>query len=84
MATNINTGTFKDTRAILVRGHDARCASYWDEASAGFEQDEDGPTYLIIGCLASDERLQKLAARYPQFSLQELVAFRDAPASIQN
>ncbi len=68
---------FSDPRVILVRGDDERCARYWDESDAGFEQAYDGPRHLVVGRLASDEKLQKLADRFA-YPLTELKAFRDA------
>ncbi|MDE2599369.1 MAG: hypothetical protein KGL40_07070 [Rhodocyclaceae bacterium] len=71
---------FRDTRAILVRSDDARCASFWDESEAGAEQASDGPTHLVIGRLATDEQLERLSQRYSQYTLHELKAFRNAQA----
>lgn len=69
---------FSDKRVILVHGNDHQCASVWDESTAGYEQADDGPTYLVIGRLAPDDKLPKLARRYG-FTVEELQAFRDAP-----
>lgn len=71
-------GAFLDPRAILVRWDDVRCAAYWDESEAGYEQEDNGPTHLIIGRFASDERLMRLSAKYPQYTVAELMHFRDA------
>lgn len=69
---------FSDKRVILVRGDDHRCARYWDESSAGYEQSDGGPTHLVIGRKAPDDKLPKLARRYG-FTVDALQAFRDAP-----
>jgi hypothetical protein len=70
----------KDSRgalAPLVRGNDARCGTYWAEDEAGSEQLEDGPTYVVIGRGAPDDKLQKLAQRHG-FTVEQLQAFRDS------
>lgn len=71
-----NAPAFSDKRVILVRGDDARCATYWDESEAGFEQADDGPTHLVIGRDAPDDKLARLAGRFG-FSVEDLKAFRD-------
>ncbi|WPB57670.1 hypothetical protein [Xylophilus sp. GOD-11R] len=76
MTGAIHAGDFSDRRVILVRGHDTRCARFWDESSAGYEQACDGPTYLFLGCRAPDEKLQRLSERYG-IPVAELVAFRN-------
>lgn len=76
-STTANSGSsFSDPRVILVRSESDHLASFWDETQAGFEQDHDGPTHLIIGRRASDGRLHRLATRFGR-SFDELRAFRD-------
>lgn len=77
MSTPLPVHDFSDPRVILVRGDDDRCGRYWAEDAAGFEQAYDGPTYLVVGRLAPDEKLQKLAGRF-RYSMSELKAFRSA------
>ena len=72
----MNIPSFSDKRVFLVRTNDTRCASFWDETRAGSEQDDDGPTHLVIGKNAPDAALHRLAKRYP-YSFDELRAFRD-------
>ena len=70
--------SFSDKRVFLVRADDERCATFWDETRAGYEQDNDGPTHLVIGRHSPDTALHKLAARFP-YSFDELSSFRNAP-----
>lgn len=69
---------FGDNRVFLVRDNDCGCGLHWSEGDAGFEQSDDGPTYLFIGRAAPDDKLPKLARRFG-FTLEQLKAFRDAP-----
>lgn len=78
---NQTASSFSDPRVILVRSESDHLASFWDETQAGFEQDHDGPTHLIIGRRASDERLHRLATRFGR-SFDELRAFRDGEQEI--
>lgn len=68
--------SFSDERVCLVRPDDARCAVVWGEDAGVFEQSEDSPLLLVVGLLAGDAALQRLAARFPAFTLDELRAFR--------
>ena len=70
------TEAFSDRRVILVKWQGDRCARYWDESSAGYEQAEDGPTHLFVGARAPDEKLHRLADRFG-YTFEELKAFRD-------
>jgi hypothetical protein len=72
---------FNNRQTVLVRGNDARCVSYWAEDDAGHEQQEDGPTYIVIGRGAPDGTLVKLAQRYG-YALELLQAFRDGPGNV--
>ena len=58
--------------APLVHGNDPWCGSNWDEA----DQDQAGPTYIVIGPGVPDNKLQKIAQRYG-YSVEQLRAFRD-------
>lgn len=59
----------------LCRPDDARLASRWGE-QGGFEQYDDDPVLLVIGSRTSDEKLERLAARFG-VPLQRLRSFRD-------
>lgn len=69
---------FTDNRVKLLRSNDKNCASFWEIDQAGFESDEDGPVHLIIGRLAPDAALGRMAARFG-LDVEDLKAFRDAP-----
>ena len=45
----LNFPSFSDPRMILVHCEGEYCARFWDESQAGYEQEHDGPTHLIIG-----------------------------------
>jgi hypothetical protein len=67
---------FSDRRVVLARTDGDEVARFWDETQAGLEQADDGPTHLVIGRLATDERLGKIAARVG-VDVALLRAFRD-------
>jgi hypothetical protein len=79
----LERGSFSDTRVCLVRAGDreAPCATFWDESTVlASEQDDDGPTYLIIGGAADDAALRRAANRHG-IGLEHLIAFRDSNCS---
>ncbi|WP_313297376.1 hypothetical protein [Diaphorobacter sp.] len=68
----LQRASFSDARVFLVRPSDERLAQVWSREQAGFEQSDDGPTYIVIGEHAPLERLERLAMRYPQFTIDQL------------
>lgn len=73
-------GAFSDRRVFLVPAgaSSPHCASFWDESTAvASEQDDDGPTHLIVGALADDAALGRASQRF-DLPLVDLIAFRDA------
>ena len=79
----MQTSIFADKRVILVHGGDERCAGFWDESETGFEQSFNTPTHLIIGRAATDDAVKRVQQRFPVYSLEELIAFRDAHSPIR-
>jgi len=80
-ATYKSTGeAFSDRRVYFVRPGDPRLARVWPQ-TGGFEQSEDGPTYVVIGSDTDDAACQKLAQRFyhkkSRLSAADLIAFRD-------
>lgn len=72
----LNFPSFSDPRMILVHCEGEYCARFWDESQAGYEQEHDGPTHLIIGRHAGNEALGRMASRF-NINIARLQAFRD-------
>ncbi len=70
---------FTNPGLILVRPGDRRCAQLWREHESGFEQSDDGPTYLVVSRNTDDEKLGRMSQRFG-VPLTALQAFRGAPA----
>lgn len=65
----------RNKQPTLFLGDNAWCGSYWAED----DKQDAGPTYIVIGRRAPDDKLQKVALRYG-YTVEQLQAFRDAPA----
>ncbi len=66
-----------DARVIVVRPGHPGPASHWSDDQAGFEQWVEGPTYVVVGHSAPEDRCRTMAARF-NLSPERLIAFRDA------
>lgn len=73
-------GDFFDRRTILVRPTDQRTPIVWNDDACGVQQDADGPVLLVVGARISDEKCQRLAARYG-LDAADVIAFRDSAPS---
>lgn len=75
-------GALEDPRLFIVRPTDKRLARVWDEAG-GFEQSDDGPTFIVIGRKTTDDKCKRLAGRFYRrkswLNASDLIAFRDSP-----
>ena len=70
-----NIEPFGDPRVFVVAYNDPRVA--WPfKSHCRLEQDTDGPTFLIIGPLATDDQLLQAAKRF-DLSFEDLVDFRE-------
>lgn len=74
-----STGAFSDPRIILASPHDLRLARVFqpDSEHCQFEQQDDGPTYLVIGPNATDESLLRAGERFG-IPVSDLIEFRTA------
>ena len=57
------TMDISDQRLFVVRPIDSRLAHAWPD-SGGFEQSDDGPTYIVIGSKTTDDQCRNLARRF--------------------
>lgn len=71
---------FSDRRTFLVRPTDPRTFFVWGDDDCGAQQEADGPLLLVVGSRTSDERCQRLAARYG-LDAADVIAFRDSSPS---
>lgn len=69
------SGAFCDPRVVMCRPFDHRLSMPWHECG-GFEQADNGPVYLVVGRDTSDEKCDRLAARF-RVSAAMLRTFRD-------
>ena len=69
------SGAFRDRRVVICEPTDHRLSMPWHECG-GFEQADDGPVYLVVGRDTSDEKCDRLAARF-RVSAAMLRTFRD-------
>ena len=59
----------------LCRPSDAGLARAWSERG-GYESDDDGPVRIVIGSQTTDEKCERMAARFG-LSAAQLIALRD-------
>ena len=60
---------------VLCRPNDEDLAKLWDEVG-GFEQHEEGPPFVVVGALTSDEKCVRLGERFG-VEASRLIKFRD-------
>lgn len=78
------SGSFSDPRVFLVTPeHKGACRAYSPDAKQCISlQNDDGPTYLIVGPKVEDDSLERASSRF-DVPLADLVRFRDNQKSAQ-
>lgn len=79
-----STMSFLDARVFVVGANAAGTHVFHAPDHLGYEQEERGPTYVVVGPSVSDERLKRAVCKWPRhfgLTLETLTQARDLQPS---